>query len=502
MGKKNPPAKFAFLWVRNATAIALVLAVAGMSSGELRAQNADQPDAAPVQTGEGVEDENALDALTSAISTYKKNLQAIKDALKEAPEPSTLTGELTTAKDIIDDLTIQLNQVRDERDAVVSELIGYREETDATIASLRLDMERDRGLMAQVQTELGETNNELGEAVQTRQALESLLTEQQATADELEVQLRADLDTRGKQVADLQSVRDSLQSDLDGLRKSSTTEIDALTVQITETTGENETLRVELAEAQQRVAALDAKGKTLEGELDGITQAASSQTAELTAQIEAATSRADSLSGRLTVSEQQVVELQEAQQLLESELVKLTEQSQQETAGLKGQLTLARQEISDREASYDELSKQMAEATAAAANETANVAAQLETTQLKLKETEVGRTQLQSEYNSLRQSAASDKRGLESQLDKTRATVVDLEATRDGLNGQISEATVTAERCVADVSELGEQLIAALDHLEQLEAALAQAQAGRSALAAELAAVRRENGQTEASTTQ
>jgi hypothetical protein len=63
--------------------------------------------------------------------------------------------------------------------------------------------------------------------------------------------------------------------------------------------------------------------------------------------------------------------------------------------------------------------------------------------------------------------------------------------------GQISEATVTAERCVSDVAELGDQLIAALDHLEQLEAALAQAQAGRTALEAELAAVRRETAAAE-----
>ena len=147
----------------------------------------------------------------------------------------------------------------------------------------------------------------------------------------------------------------------------------------------------------------------------------------------------------------------------------------------------------------------MAEATAAAANETANVVAQLEQTQQQLIETEESRADLQSEYTSFRQTTATEKRSLENQLDQTRSTVVDLEATRDGLNGQISEATVTAERCVADVSELGEQLIAALDHLEQLEAALAQAQAGRSALAAELTAVRRENGRNgraqEASTT-
>jgi chromosome segregation ATPase len=126
--------------------------------------------------------------------------------------------------------------------------------------------------------------------------------------------------------------------------------------------------------------------------------------------------------------------------------------------------------------------------------------AQLDDTQQELVKTEDERAGLQSEYTQFRQTAAAEKRSLENQLDQTRSTVVDLEATRDGLNGQISEATVTAERCVADVSELGEQLIAALDHLEQLEAALAQAQAGRSALAAELAAVRRENGEGETTT--
>ena len=136
--------------------------------------------------------------------------------------------------------------MRDERDSITTELIDYREKTDATIASLRLDSERDRGLMAQIQTELGETKSELSEAIQTRTALENLLTEQQATADELEQQLRADLDARGKQIADLQGVRDRLQSDLGDLRQSSTTEIETLTSELAETNEANETLRAQL----------------------------------------------------------------------------------------------------------------------------------------------------------------------------------------------------------------------------------------------------------------
>ncbi len=491
MGRTYPPAIAALYKFRRTTAMALALALVGVTGNGLRAQDASQAPAA-----EAAGDENTLDALTSAISSYKKNLQAIKDALREAPEPSALTGELTTAKDIIDDLTVQLNQVRTERDAVRSELIEYRENADATIASLRLDSERDRGLMAQIQAELGQTKTELADTVETRTALEDLLAEQQATADELEAQLRSDLSARQSQISELQTVRDSLQADLSDLRQSTTAEIDALTEQVTASTEENETLRGDLTNARQQVAALESEGEALQGELEGVTQAATAQAADLTAQIEAATSRADSLGGRLTVSEQQVVELQEAQQLLETELTKLTETSERQTADLKSQLTLARQEITDREASYDELSKQMAEATAAAANETASVVAELEETQAQLTETEEQRATLQIDFASFRQSATSEKQSLESELDQTLATVVGLEATRDGLNGQISEATVTAERCVADVSELGEQLIAALDHLEQLEAALAQAQAGRSALAAELTAVRQENGQS------
>ena len=143
MGKKNPPAMAASTGLRHVTAMLLACTLISTTGDWAKAQDATQPQAA---AGAEAEDDNALDALTSAISTYKKNLQDIKDALKEAPEPSTLTGELTTAKDIIDDLTVQLNQIRDERDAITTELIEYREATDATIASLRLDSERDRGL--------------------------------------------------------------------------------------------------------------------------------------------------------------------------------------------------------------------------------------------------------------------------------------------------------------------------------------------------------------------
>jgi chromosome segregation ATPase len=115
-------------------------------------------------------------------------------------------------------------------------------------------------------------------------------------------------------------------------------------------------------------------------------------------------------------------------------------------------------------------------------------------TEQELEEVQTQRSALDAEFNSFRNTAAADKRALQSNLSDSSAEVQTLEKAREDLRGQIADATVTAERCVADVGDLGEQLIAALGHLEQLEAALAQAQAGRSALAAELAAVRKENG--------
>ena len=143
----------------------------------------------------------------------------------------------------------------------------------------------------------------------------------------------------------------------------------------------------------------------------------------------------------------------------------------------------------------------MADATAAAANQSAQLATELEATKQELAETQQTRALLESDYAEFRKKTDSEKASLEADLNESSTEVVELVATRDGLMGQISEAAVTAERCVADVAELGDQLISALDHLEQLEAALAQAQAGRSALAAELAAARRENGETDEAAT-
>jgi chromosome segregation ATPase len=496
MGRNDPPAFAAFLKLRRPmaafVALSLGMGVASITTKQVLAQNAEQQ----AEGEAGPNGDNALDQLTTAIGNYKTKLQKIKDALEKSPEPSELTRELGNSKDLIEDLTKRLTLVRDERDVLAAELAGERETSASTIASMKLDSERDRALMAQIQTELGQTKGELEDTVNARVALEALLTEQQATADELEQQMRSEIDVNQQQLTGLQSVRDELQAELVGVRETSSAEIESLNGDIDAANAQIEALTGQLATTQEQYAAVDTSRETISGELEAVKQAAAAQSAELTGQIEAATSRADSLSDRLNVSQQQAIELQEAQQLLESELAKLTNASQTQTADLRKQLELARQEISDREASYDDLSKQMADATAAAANQSAQLATELEAAQVQLAELQQSNALVESDYAEFRSRANAEKESLEANLNQSSTQVVKLEATRDGLLGQISEAAVTAERCVADVAELGDQLIAALDHLEQLEAALAQAQAGRSALAAELAAVRRENGET------
>lgn len=495
MGRNDPPAFAAFFRLCRPmaayVALCVGMGVAGMTANEAYAQSAEQ--AAEAEQG----DDNALDALTSAIGKYKNNLQKIKDALEKSPEPSELTRELGNSKDLIEDLTKRLTLVRDERDVLAAELAGERETTAATVASMQLDSERDRTLMAQIQTELGQTKGELQDTVNARVALEALLAEQQATADELEQQLRGDIDVNQQQLAGLQSVRDELQVELNEVRQSSSTEIEQLNNDVESANAQIETMGAQLSTSQEQLAAISTNRETLAGEFEAVKQAAAAQSADLTGQIEAATNRANSLNERLGVSEQQAVELQEAQQLLESELAKITSTSQTQTKELRQQLELARKEITDREASYQDLSKQMADATAAAANQSAQLATELEETKQRLADTQQTRALLQSEYAEFRSVTGAEKESLEANLNQSSTEVVELEATRDGLMGQISEAAVTAERCVADVAELGDQLIAALDHLGQLEAALAQAQAGRSALAAELAAARKDNGETE-----
>ena len=130
----------------------------GFAAEKVVAQSAQQ------QTAEGEQgqaDGNALDALTSAIAKYKNNLQEIKKALDKSPEPSELTAELDNSKQLIEDLTKQLTKIRNERDVLAAELAGQRETMDTTVAALKLDSERDRALMAQIQTELGQTKGEL-----------------------------------------------------------------------------------------------------------------------------------------------------------------------------------------------------------------------------------------------------------------------------------------------------------------------------------------------------
>lgn len=493
MGRNDLPAIAALLKLRRPmaafVALSLGMGIATVSATGAYAQSAEQA----AEAGQG--DDDTIDALTTAIGKYKSKLQTIKEALEKSPEPSELTRELGNSKDLIEDLTKRLTLVRDERDVLAAELAGERETSASTIASLRLESERDRALMAQIQTELGQTKSELEDTVNARVALESLLAEQQATADELEQQLRGEIDVNQQQLAELQSAREDLRTELATVRDATTAEIEVLNGEIEATSAQVDALSGQLSASEEQVAALGGERDALSSELEAVKQAAAAQSAELTGQIEAATGRANELSERLNASQQQAVELQEAQQLLESELAKITETSQTQTEDLRRQLELARQEIADREASYDDLSRQMADATAAAANQSAELAAELEETRQELAEVQQSKASVESDYAQFRSEANDEKESLEADLNRSNTEVVQLEATRDGLLGRISEATVTAERCVADVAELGDQLIAALDHLEQLEAALAQAQAGRAALAAELDAVRREQGQ-------
>ena len=65
-----------------------------------------------------------------------------------------------------------------------------------------------------------------------RVALEALLAEQQATADELEEQLRGELSVSQRQVLDMQSVRDDLQGDLAELRQTSAAEAERLNSEV------------------------------------------------------------------------------------------------------------------------------------------------------------------------------------------------------------------------------------------------------------------------------
>ena len=316
MGRNDPPAFAAyFLRLRRPmaalVALSLGMGVAGFTGTQAHAQSAEQ------QATKGESGGNALDALTSAIAKYKNNLQEIKDALEKSPEPSELTEELAKSKELIEGLTRRLTEVRDKRDVLAAELASQHETMSATIASMQLDLERDRTLMAQIQTELGQTKGELQETVNAREALEALLTEQQATSEELEQQLRGSLTASQRQVADLQSVRDELQGDLSEVRKTTSAEIEKLNGDIEAADLQIQVMSSELTKSQQQVEELGTTRDTLVSELEAVKQAAAAQTADLSGQIDKATNRANSLSQRLGVSEQQAIELQEAQQLLE-----------------------------------------------------------------------------------------------------------------------------------------------------------------------------------------
>ena len=276
-------------------------------------------DAPPADTSEEPVSANDLKA---AINAIKERLARQQEG-RATTGTSELAAELKNARQTIADLTESLSRLRGERDSILAEMKSLTDELgkrDDRIAGLQGDLaaastdakNRISGIEGELATTRAERDSLRGEAAESGRRLENALSEI-AELTETVQQARAD--------------RDSVEQSLKEARDLATSELT--------------TRDTALADAQSRLADLEAQLSARLGEQDQLnTQLANVRTslAEQTTAAELKTEEANGLAAQLAERNAQLEERSQQLEQAESRSAELLAQSQQIEREAEGRL--------------------------------------------------------------------------------------------------------------------------------------------------------------------
>lgn len=460
-------------------------------------------DAAPTDTSEEPVSANDLKA---AINAIKERLARQQEG-RATTGTSELAAELKNARQTIADLTESLSRLRGERDSILAEMKSLTDELgkrDDRIAGLQGDLatastdakNRISGIEGELATTRAERDSLRGEAAESGRRLENALSEI-AELTETVQQARAD--------------RDSVEQSLKEARDLATSELT--------------TRDTALADAQSRLADLEAQLSARLGEQDQLnTQLANVRTslAEQTTAAELKTEEANGLAAQLAERNAQLEERAQQLEQAESRSAELLAQSQQIEREAEGRLrertqtlTANLEKANERVETLETEIQGLREVATASVAEVETLGQQVlelleenEVIVSALTEVRASKVLLDEELQAARNDVSvysSDAALLREELARQQNGTVSGELAASGEGGAgASDASKLAE-AQAEVERLTEELLAresgasgseggegdgSTGRIAALEAELAASMTARDSLEAEIAALR------------